>query len=275
MRIKDATSKGAYTPFSLRFQKENRKYKPVMPLRARKDLIVLVRALNQLDALAGRDDAPNMPTASKTAFKRLKTYYTPRSYHQKDSYEETGRLRHFLLGTSPACVLDFVELFSQSLRLNSAEEQINNFLMQHELPYKLSNGLIIPEHALFSDDEEEMAAKKQDIQALLGNAKSFFEQDKYYAAMGAVWDAFENLKVLFSPMLTVQQTFTALADTASQGKAEVARMLEDEMQVLNTLGEDLFIELSVTDEAERNQSIDLTYLYRRFTALMEMVLTFI
>lgn len=65
MRVKDATSKGAYTPFSLRYQDEYRKHKFIIPMQARKDLIVLVRALNQLDDLAGRGTAPRMPTASK------------------------------------------------------------------------------------------------------------------------------------------------------------------------------------------------------------------
>lgn len=275
MRVKDATSKGAYTPFSLRYQDEYRKHKFIIPMQARKDLIVLVRALNQLDDLAGRGTAPRMPTASKTAFNRLKTYYTPKSYHQQDSYEKTGRLRHFLLGTSPACVLDFVELYSQSLKLSNAEEEINGYLLRHQLPFKLFGRMIIPEYALLEGDEEALAAKRQDIQALLGRAKDLFEQKKYYAAMGTIWDAFENLKDYYSPMLSSQQTMTTLADAASQGKAAVASMLEDEMQVLNILGETLFLELSVTDEPARNQSVDLIYLYRRFRALMEMVLTFI
>lgn len=134
-----------YTPFSIRRKEQVGAGTLRISVAVRKKIIALLQELNQLALATALTDGEKKPSVLRSAFNLLKAFYIPKSYYPHDIYLPTNRVRHFLMGTSPLCVLDYMEAFSQAVAWHTADERINALLQANHLPFKLLHGLMTPD----------------------------------------------------------------------------------------------------------------------------------
>ncbi|NCC88366.1 MAG: hypothetical protein EOM05_10995 [Clostridia bacterium] len=207
-------------------------------------------------------------------FKTISKYYEPMCFNDEGKYATTESFDKFILKTSPYCVFDAIEIFSQ---ITSSEEyvgRINALLSLHKLDYQLKSGIISNFVTLGISDEQIGAAPEVGITELLQKAKSSFNQGDKQDAIEKLWDAFERVKTIYTDC-DKKQSVTKIINMMSSKNPGYSDMLNKEFQELTNIGNKFRIRHHEMDKIKINDDSYYNYFCGRCSMLIILVLKYI
>jgi len=264
-----------YIPFSIRNKDEYKANKFRIPKHIRRQLYALVQESDEHVTETDKTGFENNTSLAKVAFQFLQKYYEPKCFVEEGKYSKTEDIELFLMGTSPPCVLDYMEAISQCGNRNVVTDGINNLFVLNNMPFKLVKGEVVNAYALSSIGESVDFAKEPGVRELIEEAQKQFQEGKHQHAIEKIWDAFERIKTYYSPQLDKKKSVEKVLETVCQSNDSFMSLLEEEFRALTCIGNDFRIRHHETTKAELGNELHITYLYRRCSVLIDLVLRFL
>lgn len=266
---KEIIKKENYMPFSLR-NKDVIKSKQLtfrIPKSLRETIYNILTKYNfSVDATSETGFNYNYPVTDEI-FIRLKDFYQPKCYNEANKYAETNMLKDFILHTSPYCVFDALEVYSQIINSIEYENQINLTFRQASLPYSLNNGMIIGivENALIDNSE---LSEEEGVSKLMQSAIDFYNQGNKAIAVEKLWDAFERLKTLLPGKK--KDAATSMINKMGHGEQAYIDLYTTESKSLTDIGNNFRIRHHETDRVNITSHLDYDYLFHRCWAFVNL-----
>jgi hypothetical protein len=266
---------GIYLPFSQRNKNSIKsKTKPTFKNEGRSCLVKLFQSFDEILYLTDETGLNYNSNSIKEAFNKLSEYYEPRCFNDEGKYCEAVSFDNFILKTSPYCVFDAIEIFSQFTTKEEYVDRVNALLCLYNIPYQLCSGLICDFVSIRIGDEQIGAAPEVGITELLQKAKSSFNQGDKQIAIEKLWDALERIKTIHSDC-DKKQSVERIINLMANGDPNYYSLFEKEFKELTEIGNRFRIRHHETNKIEIDNDHYYNYFYGRCSSLIDLVLKFI
>lgn len=204
---------------------------------------------------------------SNDAFEQLSFFYKPKYFIGKGRLDDSNCIFDVITGGLPYSVFDVIEIFSNILKSNQFDNQLNQVLSLSESKYRLNQGK-------FNDiyeaqfEVESSALPEKGLKMLVDSASNYYEKGDLLVAVEKIWDAFERLKTYYGPRLSKNNSASKIVEDFGMGNKEFQMMINDEFQALTIIGNKFRIRHHETDKIEITDERQLNYLYKRCLSLI-------
>ena len=269
-------SKGKFVPFSQRhagaIRDKSIKFSLAKPIRRK--LLALITKYNE-DTYKTTDTGLNYDVETKKEILAdLREFYTPRAYDANGKFIESDNVDDFILGTTPYCVFDAIEVFSKYNPDNGFQNSVNEILSSDSL-FKLVDGKMILIGRCVKIKEK---VKEVGLKELLEQAQQFYSQSNTISdkqlALEKLWDAFERLKTYYKN----KDKKNSLADiirNISGGDPQYYTLFDSEFKALSDIGNNYRIRHHETYIKEISDPNHCDYLFNRCFALIDLALKYL
>lgn len=210
---------------------------------------------------------------SEDILKRIRDYYTPKCYSDSNVFSETNDLQQFILKTTPYCVLDVIEIFSQLLNSVEFDKNINKLFNIENFPYALNNnlinGILINKIEIATKVELELG-----VTDLLQMSVSYYNNGNKAIAVEKLWDAFERVKTVINSK-NKSKSVTELINRISHNEKDFIDLFTTECIALTKIGNDFRIRHHETNRIEITRSCDYDYLFQRCSSFVNLAIKYI
>ena len=267
---------GKFNPFSLRNNVDisSKKLRLKIPIIARKSILDVFNRYNDQIYQTDHTGWNYYSTPKDEVIKDIASYYTPKAYNSAKQYVEVDVIENFILGTSPYCIFDAIELYTIHNDKNYVVE-INEALQNANIGYSLVDGKVdvIPGHIKTIDTPITEIGLKE----LICQAESYIRNSSVsdkQVAIEKLWDALERLKTYYTDR-DKKASVSKIIDEMSGGDGNFAILFTKEFKELTTIGDDYRIRHHETSKIEIKDIKHLDYLYARCHALINLALKYI
>lgn len=257
-----------FIPFSQRYKNSSLQI-PRISINKRKALVELMHRLEENICVTDDTGWQEYKYSCQIVMDEIKEFYIPKAYNDKDEYIEESDFNRFVMRTSPKCVFDVIELYSQ-FETSNFENEVNNVLSNYG--YKLIDRKMMP----MQNQIKAEIPKEPTLRDLVLEAERYFKKqdlESKQRALEKIWDAFERMKTYYSP--DKKKSTNQIINMISNGDAELYNKLDAEFFELGNIGNNYQIRHFETNKKPINDVRIKEYLYTRCLALINMIIRFV
>lgn len=263
-----------FEPFSIRHWGEIEYDSLSVCQDARYQIYRAIEHNNQFENVLDASDYSFQITTVQKLFEKLKQFYVPKYYDEKNKYVKTDDLQRFIDHTSSACVFDAIELYYRLLNGSpDFSNRINVILRRYVPDYRIYNGKIEKnvEHQVV--DLQNIQISEVRLHKLVQEAAVYYEDGKLDIAVQKLWGAFERLKTYFEE--DKKTSVKILIEKMCDGQEEIGQVLEREFYALTKIGNEFTIRHQERGIVEIKDQRHYEYFYKRCMAIISTALKYL
>lgn len=270
---------GRFYPFSLRNKEriKSGKIKLRIPLQVRLGIIEVFEAFNEETYKYGETNLTINIMPLDEIIPSLKEYYTPCAYDNNNRYCSTENIIEFLKKTSPYCVFDAIEIYSQ-LKIREGFESAINKVLAGLIGFRLLDKRIM----LYNRNQVKNTVAKIeiDLDELIKDAENIYNSsttlEEKKDAVEKIWDALERMKSLYSDSKKEKKdSITFIISKISDENEYFKHIFDNEFAMLSKIGNECNIRHHEVYINKIPNQFCYDYLFKRCHALISYATKFL